>query len=75
MAAAWAMNRCKFFLLGLPQFLLCVDHKPLVSIFGDKEMADIPNPWLMNQKEKTLKVRFQPIHIPGRKKCGARLHV
>ena len=24
-AAAWAMNKCKFFLLGLTDFILCVD--------------------------------------------------
>ena len=46
MAAQWAMQRCKYFLLGLPSFQLCVDHKPLLVIFGHTELVDIHNPQL-----------------------------
>ena len=66
-AAAWAMDKCKFFLLGLSNFILCVDHKPLISILGNKELCDIPNPRLLSQREKTLMFRFSPIHVPGKK--------
>ena len=65
-AAAWAMDKCKFFLLGLPEFTLCVDHKPLISILGDKELCDIPNPRLLREKEKTLMFRFKPVHVAGK---------
>ena len=66
-AVAWAMNKCKFFLLGLTDFTLCVDHLPLISILGTKELCDIPNPRLLRYKEKTLMYRFTPIHVPGKK--------
>ena len=65
-AAALAMDKCKFFLLGLPEFTLCVDHKPLISILGDKELCDIPNPRLLREKEKTLMFRFKPVHVAGK---------
>lgn len=66
MAAQWAMDRCKYFLLGMPSFQLCVDHKPLMAIFGHTELVDVHNPRLFKAKEKTLKFRFQPVHIPGK---------
>ena len=66
-ASAWAMDRCRYFLLGLQGFTLCVDHKPLISILGNKELCDIPNPRLLSQKEKTLMFRFSPIYVPGKK--------
>ena len=66
-SVAWAMEKCKFFLLGLPEFILCVDHLPLINILGNKELCDIPNPRLLRYKEKTLMFRFKPIHVPGKK--------
>ena len=66
MAAAWAMDRCKYFLLGMPSFQLAVDHKPLLAILGHSEMADIHNPRLMKMKMKTLLFRHKPVHIPGK---------
>ena len=65
-AAAWAVEKCKFFLLGLPDFLLALDHKPLISIFGDKEIGYVTNPRLRNQKVKLLPYRFTPMHIAGK---------
>ena len=65
-AAAWAANKCRFFLLGLPSFLLALDHKPLLPILSDKELGTITNPRLLNQKVKLLPFRFLPIYIPGK---------
>ena len=65
-AAAWGAEKCKFFLLGLGGFLLALDHKPLLPILADKELGDIANPRLMNQKVKLLRFRFTPIYIPGK---------
>ena len=66
MEAQLAMDRCKYFLLGLPSFQLCVDHKPLLAIFSHTELVDIHNPRLFKAKEKSLKFRCQPVHIPGK---------
>ena len=77
-SVAWAMEKCKFFLLGLPEFTLCVDHLPLINILGNKELCDIPNPRLLRYKEKTLMFRFKPVHVPGKKNvvpdCWSRRH-
>ena len=52
LAALWAMNKCRVFLLGLPMFTLVVDHQPLVTIL-DKYMLDaVENPRLPRMKEK-----------------------
>ncbi|CAL4111798.1 unnamed protein product, partial [Meganyctiphanes norvegica] len=50
-----------------------LDHKPLLKIFGDRCLEDIPNPRLRNLKEKTLSYRFQMIHIPGNTGKGGSL--
>ena len=44
---------------------MAVDHKPLLKLFGDRSLEDIPNSRLRNLKEKTLRYRFRMIHIPG----------
>ena len=66
MAAAWALDRCKYFIMGMPSFQLCVDHKPLLAIFGHSPLGDIHNPRLLREKEKTLMFRHKPVHIPGK---------
>ena len=65
MAAAWAANKCKYFLLGLP-FLLAVDHKPLLPIFSTKALDMIANPRIRNQRVKLLTFTFTPIHVAGK---------
>ena len=65
LAAAWATNKCRYFLLGL-QFLLAVDHKPLLPIFSTKALDLISNPRIRNQRVKLLPFAFTPIHIAGK---------
>ena len=66
MSASWAMKRCKYYLMGMPTFQLCVDHKPLLATFGYSALGDIDNPRLLREKEKTLMFKFSPVHIPGK---------
>ena len=66
-AAAWGVEKCKFFLLGLPNFLLCLDHRPLLKIFSPStELGDISNPRLYNQKVRLLPYRFTTVYVPGK---------
>ena len=65
-AVAWALQRCKYFLMGLPSFQLCVDHKPLIKLFGSTALSNIDNPRILRAKMKTLMYKFQPIFIPGK---------
>ena len=65
-SAVWAMDKCKFFLLGLPNFTLCLDHKPLIGMLGPQEYLTIPNPRLMNCKLKSSLYSFTTTYIPGK---------
>ena len=66
-AASWAADKCRFFLLGLPHFILSTDHKPLITMLNrDTELGSIVNHRIRKQKEKLLPFRFTPEHVPGK---------
>ena len=71
LAAAWAMKKCRHFILGCDSFLLAVDHKPLLSLLGQKDLEEIENPRLQNLKEKTMRYAFDVTHVPGKLNKGA----
>ena len=71
LAVAVALEKVKYYVLGCPNLTVLVDHKPLLKIFSDRCLSDIPNPRLLNLKEKTLRFRFQIMHIPGVKNLAA----
>ena len=60
-----ALEKAHHFVLGCPNLMIAVDHKPLLKVFGDRSLDAIPNPRLRNRKENTLRYRFQITHIPG----------
>ena len=67
-AAAWALQKCKLFVLGNPRLTLAVDHKPLLAILGNsQDLTDVLNPRLLNFKLKSMAYSFTPVHIPGKK--------
>ena len=43
-----------------------MDHKPLLKILCNRELADIENPIILNQKQKTLHWRFGEEYVPGK---------
>jgi len=51
--------------IGCPDLIVAVDHKPLLKIFADRHLDEIPNPRLRNLKEKSLRFSFRVVHIPG----------
>ena len=65
LAVADALDKARHFVLGCENLIVAVDHKPLLKLFGDRSLGDISNSRLRNLKEKTLRYRFQMIHIPG----------
>ena len=65
LGVAWGLHKTRHFTLGCKNLVVAVDHKPLLKIFGDRELSEIQNPRILNFKEKTLKWRFQVKHIPG----------
>ena len=68
LSAVYGLEKCKFFVLGLQNLTLCLDHKPLLGIFGDeKYLETIENPRLLNFKMKSLQYSFKAVHVPGKK--------
>ena len=56
LAAAWALEKTKYFTLRAPALYLAVDHKPLLKILGNKGLQDIENPRLQSLKEKNPQI-------------------
>ena len=53
LAVADALDKARHFVLGCSDLIVAVDHKPLLKLFGDRSLEDIPNTRLQNLKEKT----------------------
>ena len=43
LAVAWALEDSKFFTLGCKELHVTTDHRPLISLLGNKELVDINN--------------------------------
>ena len=71
LAVVDALKKARHFVLGCRDLIVAVDHKPLLKIFGDRSLEDIPNPRLLNLKEKTLQYQFRMIHVPGVRHAAA----
>ena len=57
LAIVWAVQKCSFFLRGLPSFCILTDHRPLESIFL-KDLFDLTSPRLQRMCEKIAKYNF-----------------
>ena len=44
LAVVDALDKARHFVLGCSDLIVAVDHKPLLKIFGDRCLEDIPNP-------------------------------
>ena len=76
LAAADALDRTRYFVLGCKYLTVVVDHKPLLGILGNRSLEAISNPRSRNLKEKTLRsLPIQDYVHPGRQEQGLRLHV
>ena len=65
LAVVDALHKARHFVLGCKDLIVVVDHKPLLKIFSDRSLEDIPNPKLLNFKEKSLRFTFKMMYIPG----------
>ena len=65
-AIAWALEKCRMFIIGSPNVIVVTDHEPLKGLFGDRDLSKIQNPRLFRLKEKTLRYRFTIQHCPGK---------
>lgn len=69
LALVYRLESCRIFVMGSPDLLVSVDHKPLVKIFPDKALEDTKKP----QKTEIVQFervythdRFQIRHLPRR---------
>ena len=65
LALVYSLKRSKMFILGCPRVFVVTDHRPLVKIFGDKELEKIENPRVFDLKEKTLMYNFEVLYREG----------
>lgn len=66
LAVVFGLQRCRMFVMGAPNLILAVDHKPLIKILNDRALDTISNPRLLQLKEKTLMYRYDICHMPGK---------
>ena len=49
---AYSLDKCKHFVIGCNDLTIAVDHKPLIKLFTDRALEDIPNARLRNLNKK-----------------------
>ena len=54
LAVVWAVKKCRVYLLGMKNFRIVIDHKPLESIIDKKTLNEVDSPRLQRLKEKLL---------------------
>ena len=67
LGAAWAMQKCRQFIEGLPTFELITDHKPLVPILNDHSLDKLDNPCILRLQLKMQRYQFKVWWVPGKK--------
>ena len=58
LAVFYAINKCRHYLLGMQQFAIVTDHKPLIGMWA-KSLPDIANVRLQRYKEKLTGYNFK----------------
>lgn len=66
LAAVWAMS--KFYLIGLQDFTLMTDHRPLIPILNQYSLDAIENPRLQRLKEISPFI-FNAVWRAGKSLC------
>ena len=70
LAVVWSLEAARHYTLGNPKLVIATDHKPLLKVLGDRKLEDIDNPRLAKLKEKTLRWKYDIIHVPGKIHVG-----
>ena len=66
LAITWGLEQTKYFTMGCQKLVVATDHKPLLKIFGDRTLDEIPNTRLFRLKQRILPWYFDIIHLPGK---------
>ena len=65
LAIKWAVNKCDFYLCGLPAFTVLTDHRPLVGIFH-KHLHEFDYIRLMHMRKKLPNFSFDDKWVKGK---------
>ena len=65
LAIVHAIQKCHYYLAGIPRFEVWTDHQPLVGAFG-KHIHTLQNQRLMRMCEKVTSYNFSIIWTPGK---------
>ena len=66
LSVAWAAQKCRIFLAGLPTFTVITDHSPLVPILNSHRLDEIENPRLQRLRTRLLAYNFIAKWIKGK---------
>ena len=58
LAVAWAVMKCKIFLLGLQHFTIITNHNPLIPILNNHRLDEIETPWLQHLRTRLVAFNF-----------------
>ena len=64
LATTWACERLQDYLIG-KQFHVETDHKPLVPLFGSKNLGELP-PRIQRLRMRLMRFDFSISHVPGK---------
>ena len=65
LAVKRAVDKCKFFLLGAPEFTVVTDHRPLVGLWA-KDIPDIINPRLQRLRTSLMPYKIKMSWVQGK---------
>ena len=64
-AIIWAVQKCEFYLKGLPDFTVATDHRSLIGTFS-KGISELINPRLQRLRENVSGYQFTVTYVPGK---------
>ena len=71
LAVAWATEKCRMFLAGLPTFFVVTDHNPLVPILNSHRLDEIENPCLQRLRTRLMAYNFTAEWLKGKENSMA----
>ena len=66
LAVTWGLEQTRYFTMGCKDLIIITDHKPLVKLFSDRTLDEIPNSRLFRLKQRTLLWSFVIKYMPGK---------